>query len=516
MKKLFLLFLFPLFLFSKEFSLASYNVENLFDLNYDKTEYKEYHPNRSSKWNKQTFEIKLNNITKVLKDLDADIIALQEIENKKLLKLLQKKLPKYKYISFAKYRNSSIGVGFLSKIKILDEKTINVKFSKKTFRPILETTFLFENIEFKVFNNHWPSKRAPESYRVKFAKKLFDRLEQLPKDYDYILVGDFNSNYNEYETIFYEKRLNNTNSVTGINHVLNSFVNNQLITITDMQKTNKTIHYNPWLEKSIDERFSSKFRGRNITADNILLPISLFDSKKISYVRDSFKVFKPKYLYKNKKILRWQMKNRVHTGRGYSDHLPIVANFTIDSFKIDSFKKNIKPELNSINDLYDIENLEKNVILKDCIVLLKQKDLAVIKQKNKRAILVYKNVDQLTEGFSYDLKVKRIMTYKGLKEIVDFSIMEYNGKEKGYKTLYKSNLDFFDLKNQNEVIKNIEGVFKKGYLYFNDKKIRVYFKNKNDIPKDNSKIILKRAIIGYYINKVQLIVVHKSDIEYVN
>ena len=40
---------------------------------------------------KKTFEIKLNNIIKVLNDLDADIIALQEIESKELMKLLLKK-----------------------------------------------------------------------------------------------------------------------------------------------------------------------------------------------------------------------------------------------------------------------------------------------------------------------------------------------------------------------------------------------------------------------------------------
>ncbi|NVJ53750.1 MAG: endonuclease/exonuclease/phosphatase family protein [Campylobacteraceae bacterium] len=505
------LFFLPLLLLSKEFSVASYNVENFFDLNYNKTEYKEYHPNTKSKWNKKTFQIKLNNIIKVLKDLDADIVALQEIENKELLKLLQKKLPDYKYISFSKYSNASIGLGFLSKIEIINEKSINIKFSNKTYRPILETTFKLNNTEFKIFNNHWPSKRVAESYRIKFAKKLFDRLETLPRDYDYILLGDFNSNYNEYETIYSEKRLNNTNGIIGINHVLNSFVNNHLLTLNDMQNSSKVLHYNPWLELNVKERFSSKFRGRNITADNFLLPFSMFDKKGFAYKYDSFKVFKPKYLYKNKKINRWQMKNKIHIGVGYSDHLPIIAKFTDKAQK-----KSKNKVLKTIGDLYLVERLNKSITLKNCIVLLKQEDFAIIKQENSRAILIYKNIENLSEGFSYNLEIKQLKTYKGLKEIIDFEIENYNGKVLDYKQFYKKQIDFFDLKNQNEIVKDIKGTYKKGYLYFDNKKIAIYFRNKDFIPKNGSSIMIKRAQLGYYVNKIQLVVFNKSDIINVN
>ena len=80
------------FLFSQNIKIASYNVENFFDLNYDKTEYEEYKPNTKSLWNQRNFDIKLKNIIKVIEDLDADIIALQEIENLDLIKLY--KIPK--------------------------------------------------------------------------------------------------------------------------------------------------------------------------------------------------------------------------------------------------------------------------------------------------------------------------------------------------------------------------------------------------------------------------------------
>ena len=332
MIKLFLLTLFALNIYAKDFIIASYNAENLFDLKKQNSEYKEFIPNTSSKWNQKNFNIKINNAVKVIKDIDADIIALQEIENRDVIQLLLKKLPQYKYSSFVKYPRSSVGLGFISKIEIKNNRRIDVKFTNKIFRPILESTFVFDNSEFKIFNNHWPSKRVAESYRIKFAKKLQDRLYRLPRDYDYILLGDFNSNYDEMRSFKYDKRLNNTQGITGINQVLNTTVKNRYITYDDVLKLKRNVHFNLWLDLPSNQRFSSKYRTRSNTPDNIILSPALLDSKNISYIHKSFDVFKPSYLYKNNKVLRWQMKgskyNKVHVGAGYSDHLPIYAKFS--------------------------------------------------------------------------------------------------------------------------------------------------------------------------------------------
>ncbi len=516
MYKFLFIFLLTINLFSKDFTLASYNVENLFDLNKQNTEYKEYIPNTTSKWNQKNFNIKIDNILKVLKDIDADIIALQEIENKKLIDSIIKRLPQYKYSSFSKYTNSSIGLGFISKIQIKNNKNINIKFAKKLYRPILETTFELDNIEFKVFNNHWPSKRVPESFRIKFAKKLFDRLSSLPKDYDYILVGDFNSNYNEYKTIFKEKKLNNTLGITGINHVLNTTINKRYITYDDILTYKKNVHYNLWLDVEYYGRFSNIYKGRNNTPDNIIIPKSLFDNKKISYITKSFKVFKPKYLYKNNTIIRWKMNKKVHIGYGFSDHLPIIATFSTSKSKRNLIKKikNKDEVLDKISYLYNKEKLVNDILLNNVIVIYKNKNNAIIKQKNNRAIYLYNNAQDLSLGFSYNIKVSKIKNYNGLKEIDKFTIKKYNGKYEKYKELHLSanNINLFDLKNQNEIVKDLKGTYKKGYLYFKNKKIKLYMKNKKDLPKNNTKIIIKKAHLGYYKNKIQIIIYNKSDI----
>lgn len=511
-KLLFLIFI-PFFLSAKTFTVASYNVENLFDLNKDRSDYKEYKPNSYSKWNNKNFNIKINNVIKVIKEIDADIIALQEIENRQIMQALLKKLPKYKYISFTKYRRSSVGVAFLSKIKIVSNKDIDVKFRNKLYRPILETTFELDNTRFKIFNNHWPSKRASESYRVKFAKKLFDRLQKLPKDYDYILLGDFNSNYDEFKTIYNNKKLNDTQGITGINQVLNTTIGKKFVTYEDILRRGKRVNYNLWLDLSYEERFSNKYRGKKNTPDNIILSPALFDNKKISYIPKSFTVFKPNYLYKNNKVIRWEMNKKVHQGSGYSDHLPIFAKFTTNKENKKTLENIEKKDLNKISQLYTKTKLLDDVYLKDVIVIYKNKNSALIKQRNDRAIYLYKNAQELSEGFSYDLAILEIDNYNGLKEVKDYKIKKYHGKIKDYKNLYldANNIDIFDIKYQNEILTNLSGIYKKGKLYIKNKKIKLYAKDKRNLPKENSNITIIKAQLGFYRDNPQIIIHDKSQ-----
>lgn len=523
MLKILFLFLLTLTLNANTFSIASYNVENLFDLNEDNNEYSEFIPNTKSNWNENTFNIKVNNLVKVLKDIDADIIALQEVENRELMQLLVKKLPAYNYYSFIKYPDSAIGVGFLSKIKIKENKHLDVKFRTKLYRPILETTFLYENIEFKVFNNHWPSKAVGESYRVKYAKALQERIVQLPKDYDYILVGDFNSDYNEMQTFITNQKLNNSRGITGINQILNTVIDDKFITYDDILKNEKRVHYNLWLDIPTNERFSSKYREGNITPDNILVPAALFDTKKVSYLPNSFMVFKPEYLYENNSVKRWQISegrfNRTHIGSGYSDHLPIYAKFSVDKndtniLKTLEEKNEIKEEPATILDLYKKEKLTENIVLEKAVVIYKNEDKAIIKRANDRAIFIYKNAKDLKLGYSYNLQIHQIFDYYGLKEIKEFAILDEIEKVENYKSLFLdgSNIDIFDFKYENEIITNLKGIVKNSKLYLdNGKEIKIYSNKRNLLPKNGETITILNGHLASYRGNMQIILYSTSD-----
>ncbi len=519
MIKILFLFLLTITLNANTFSIASYNVENLFDLNEDGNEYGEFKPNTKANWNEKIFNIKINNLIKVLKDLDADIIALQEIENRELVQLLLKKLPNYKYYSFIKYPDSAIGIGFLSKIKIKENKHLDVKFRTKLYRPILETTFIHQNIEFKVFNNHWPSKAVGESYRVKYAKNLQERISLLPKDYDYILIGDFNSDYNEMQTFKTNQKLNNSRGITGINQILNTVIDDKFVTYDDILKNEKRVHYNLWLDIPTNERFSSKYKGGNVTPDNILISPALFDTKKVSYIPNSFAVFKPEYLYENNIVKRWQMDDNklttTHKGEGFSDHLPIYAKFSVDKNDTNALKNQEEnSEITNLSDLYNKEKLTEAITIEKAIVIYKDNEKAIIKKPNDRAIYIYKNAKELKLGYSYNFQINQIFNYYGLKEIKEFAILDELGKFENYKSLYldANNINIFDFKYQNEIITNLKGIVKHSKLYLeNGRIIKLYSNIRNILPKNDEKITITSGHLASYRGNIQIILYSQSD-----
>ncbi len=334
MRGLWVLFLLTLSLFGgTTVKIASYNVENLFDLKYDGTEYSEYIPDTVWKWNTTTYRKKLINITKVIKDIDPDIIALEEIESDLALKDLQTMLARQglhlRYRAIADKKNTSVRVALLSKFP-LQKRELAVSQSR-TYRNILEVKVILEDKPLYIFTNHWKSKSGPESKRIQYAKTLKKRLDQLPQGSDYILAGDFNADYQEHMRFVKNRKHNDTNGITGINHILKTIdAEGELYTKKSLSPEG---NYNLWMELPSADRWTHTYRGKNEALDHIIISPSLADSKNSHYIEGSFQVFSPEYLLHKKKPYRWQRSRTRplhHTGKGYSDHLPIVAEFYID------------------------------------------------------------------------------------------------------------------------------------------------------------------------------------------
>jgi len=493
-------------LYAKNFTVASYNVENLFDLIYNKTEYKEYIPNTKT-WNKIAFNNKLNNISYTINELNADIIALQEIESKEALDTLLKKT-KYKYSSFLKKQTNSVGVAILSKFPIISTKKIEVDNFDTHSRDILKATINIKNKPLIIYVNHWRSKRASESSRIIYATKLKKEIDKLAKNSDYIILGDLNSNYNEYETFKYNDKLNDTSNITGINQILNTTINGNYILKNTINSFNQNVHYNLWLEILKKNRFSNKFKNRNSTPDHIIISSGLLDNQNISYVDNSFKVFKPNYLYKNNKIIRWNYRLK----NGYSDHLPIYASFSTKKQNY-SFKSIKKPKENTISYLYDIQRVN-DYDLQNVIVIYKSKKIAIISKDNDRSIMIFKPPKNLEVGHIYDMKVDSIDTYNGLKEIKKISNINKKAYFFKYKDYYLdgNTIDLKDEKYQNNIIKNLSGIYKKGYLYYkNNKKIKLYFHKKQKRPQNGKKLTINCGHLSTYKSKIQIVLYDKKD-----
>jgi endonuclease/exonuclease/phosphatase family metal-dependent hydrolase len=391
------------------FKIVSYNVENLFDMNVDVTDYPEYSPGGKFGWTRAVLDAKLDNMAFVIKDVDAEIIALQEIESENALALLQERLfrmgVKYPYVEIADGRQTSVRCAILSKFPISLKEEIRVGHDNE--RGILKVVLDIETHPLILYVNHWKSKAGPESKRIKYARALAADILQLTCDVDFILIGDFNSDYNEYETFKDIRRLNDTRGVTGINHIMNTVKGTQIIGeshLTD-QKDCQYV-YNLWLEIPETRRWSVNFFGQKNSPDSIIVSKGLYDSKGISYVDNSFDKFDPDYLFDHNKVFRWQRAKRGkgrHLGKGYSDHLPIFAKFSTTPFCFASPGQPFfsEPEVRCIADLYSLKKGSVNVRIQKGIVIYKERDHAVIKQKNGRAIYVYKVAKELQYGMAY-------------------------------------------------------------------------------------------------------------------
>lgn len=334
MKLLFLFIVLTITLFGDiNLKIATYNVENLFDLKKDGHEYNEYIPYTKSNWNKTTYKIKLDNISRVIKEINADIIALQEVESLQALKDLRFTLKQkglyYQYYKIANRKSTTTKVAILSKIPFVYTKEIPVTSSYK-YRNILEVKFKINNKDLYVFVNHWKAKSGPESMRIVSAKELKKRVNALGHHKNIILLGDFNSDYEEYIKFKRKRRHNNTNGKTGINHVLHT---KEQTTKASSLRYEKNSLYNLWYDTDENSRYTYIFRGKKEALDNILISQSLIERKEIFYKHNSISSYSPKYLFKGKSIYRWQTtwkKPRKHKGKGYSDHLAVTARFTVE------------------------------------------------------------------------------------------------------------------------------------------------------------------------------------------
>ena len=324
---------------AREVKIATYNVQNLFDLTRDGTEYEEYIPEGPLGWNKRIADIKYRNIARVIKGLSPDIIALEEVESRRALislrSAVQQKGLDYPYFEIAESKPSAVKCAVLSTFPIISKREIRVKNGA---RSILMVKVDIDGKSLILFINHWKSKRGPESMRLPYAKALRREIDKLSVGTDFIVLGDFNSNYNEYRTFRYKPLLNDTNGITGINHILCTIKNGRLVTEKSLVaiRSNKYL-YNLWLEIRPTRRWSYNLFGRKGTPDSIMVPWALYDDKGISYVDNSFDKFTPPYLFRNHALFQWQRAEKGkgrHLGMGYSDHLPIFAWFSTEPFRL--------------------------------------------------------------------------------------------------------------------------------------------------------------------------------------
>ena len=193
-------------------------------------------------------------------------------------------------------------------------------------RDILEVTLDVGGHPLTVFVNHWKSGASNaerEPIRVQNAtvlRALIDARLAADPQADIIIGGDLNSHYNH--SLLYPA-IN-----TGIHHVLGSQGDEG-----SMGVRGTTALYNLWFELPPEQRYSEVWRGRRGTLMHLLVAGGLYDARGVSYVDGSFDKLVLPCLNADAlgRPLRWTFAGEA--GGGASDHFPVFARFSTRPFE---------------------------------------------------------------------------------------------------------------------------------------------------------------------------------------
>lgn len=320
------------------FRVMSYNVENLFDCRHDtlKDDY-EFLPDAVRHWSYTKYKRKLDNIARTIIAVGGwsppALVALCEVENDSVLRdLTQRSLLKeggYRYVMTDSPDERGIDVALLYQrgvFKLLSTQSIRlIPNKRKGFRPtrdILHVCGLLPDKDsLDVFVCHLPSRsggeKESEPYRIIAAKVLKDAVDsiiQVRKDPRILIMGDFNDYPNN----------------KSIKQILGAVAPPPNRDIQDKQL------YHLLAEKATNRKDygSYKYRGEWGLLDHIIVSGTLLNSKSSFYTNPSkADVFYAPFLLKDDEQNGGVQPFRTYLGMkyigGYSDHLPVWADFTL-------------------------------------------------------------------------------------------------------------------------------------------------------------------------------------------
>ncbi|MGI6794405.1 endonuclease/exonuclease/phosphatase family protein [Bacteroides sp. KG68] len=307
----------------KVYSVAFYNLENLFDTIHDagKNDY-EFLPDGSYKWTAEKYASKLRNLSKVLGELSRDVvpegpafIGVAEVENSRVLDDLVKQpaIFGYRYVHYEGPDQRGVDCALLYDPKqfsvTASELVLSTPFKGDTThltRGFLIVDGRLAGERVCVIVNHWPSRGADSPVRVHAArqvKALKDSLMREDKRLKLIIMGDMNDDPMD-ESL------------------------RELGTRKYPKQVKKGELYNPWWETLEDKGVGTLlYRGKWNLFDQILISRPLLKARKgLKY--DHNEVFIRDYMIQQEGKYKGALL-RTHGGRtwlnGYSDHLPTLV-----------------------------------------------------------------------------------------------------------------------------------------------------------------------------------------------
>jgi endonuclease/exonuclease/phosphatase family metal-dependent hydrolase len=299
----------------------SYNVENLFDTEDDpEVNDEEFLPTGVRSWTPPRYYHKLQQIAKTISaagEWDSPaIVGLNEIENDSVMTHLLKRTPlrslPYRYCISKKSDRRGIRVALLyrrDKFRYIGQTSVHVKLPSRK-RPTRDILHVWGTVAsgdtLDVLVCHFPSKvggeKKSEPSRMKVAetlRRLCDSLSLCRTEPLIIAMGDFNDTP--------ESACLKYLTATNLCHLSGSSAPG-----------------------------TYKYRGKWEQIDHILIHCRMNSGKaSLKAVPQSARPFRPSFLLLNEKRRQGQRPFRTFNGPkyegGYSDHLPIIADFVVAS-----------------------------------------------------------------------------------------------------------------------------------------------------------------------------------------
>jgi len=308
------------------YTIAFYNLENLFDIYNDATKHdNDFLPDSDKRWTKKRYDRKVFKLGQVISKIGFQdtqkpptIIGLAEVENKNVLQDLieSKDLEPLDYgiVHYNSQDERGIDVGML-----YDKKAFTVKNSK-TFsiyiedeigdqdytRDILLVSGVLHSETIHCIVNHWPSRREGElesmPKRIKASEKVIEIITQLKSEdlnAKIMVMGDFNDN-----------------------------PSNESIKLLSQ----KGELYNPMETMLSYSRGSLNHNFKWNLFDQILFSTNFFETQNDKLKFDRADIFDEKFLTQYKGKYKGQP-FRTYVGKkykgGYSDHFPVYVQLNV-------------------------------------------------------------------------------------------------------------------------------------------------------------------------------------------
>lgn len=185
-------------------------------------------------------------------------------------------------------------------------------------RDVLEAELDVDGNPLTVFVNHWKSgasnldSEQSRRFNAKTLRARLDAIFEADPSADVIVTGDFNSQYNQSQAYPHMGK-------TGVNDILGS----QGDEAATASSTNYSL-YNLWHELPAGERRSDHFQGKWGTLMQTMISPGLYDHNGVQYVDNSFTVVALKGVNAVTPLQLPRRWSNLGDGAGFSDHFPVA------------------------------------------------------------------------------------------------------------------------------------------------------------------------------------------------